>query len=189
LRAGCRPYQQVPFQWSCPVDHGAGRIEHHAYLDVTGQNPARDCAEKLLATLGEEGVIVAYHSSFEEQVLTTLADMLPDLERRLLAARARIVDLLPIVREHYYHRDMMGSFSIKAVLRTIAPQLDHASLDEVQEGARAAAGLSRGEHTRRRASSQGRAGDLSTRGRFHAVYRRAHQHAGFTGTARSRRRY
>ena len=32
-----------------------------------------------------------------------------------------MVDLLPIYRNHYYHRDMRGSWSIKAVLPTVAP--------------------------------------------------------------------
>lgn len=131
---GTRPYQQIPFQWSCHVDHGRGRIEHREFVDVTGQNPVRECAEQLLSALDGKGAIIAYNANFEKQALRTLADMLPDLRRPLLAIRARVVDLLPIVREHYYHRDMMGSFSIKAVLPTIAPELDYADLGEVQDG-------------------------------------------------------
>jgi hypothetical protein len=44
------------------------------------------------------------------------------------------VDLLPVTRAAYYHRDMRGSWSIKAVLPTIAPELDYGELAEVQEG-------------------------------------------------------
>ena len=36
----------------------------------------------------------------------------------------RLVDLLPLVQESYYHPAMRGSFSIKAVLQTIAPEMD-----------------------------------------------------------------
>jgi len=43
------------------------------------------------------------------------------------------LDLLPAVREHYYHRDILGSFSIKAVLPTLAPELDYGELGEVRE--------------------------------------------------------
>jgi predicted RecB family nuclease len=46
----------------------------------------------------------------------------------------RLVDLLPLAREHYYHPKMKGSWSIKAVLPTIAPDLDYASIEEVQDG-------------------------------------------------------
>jgi len=35
---------------------------------------------------------------------------------------------------HYYHPDQHGSYSIKAVLPTVAPELDYGELDEVQDG-------------------------------------------------------
>jgi hypothetical protein len=47
---------------------------------------------------------------------------------------ARLVDLLPVTRAAYYHREMRGSWSIKSVLPTIDPALDYAGLGEVQEG-------------------------------------------------------
>lgn len=47
----------------------------------------------------------------------------------LNAAADRIVDLLPITRAHYYHPDMMGSYSIKDVLPTIAPELAYDNLE------------------------------------------------------------
>jgi hypothetical protein len=39
-----------------------------------------------------------------------------------------------VTRAAYYHRDMKGSWSIKAVLPTIDPALDYAGLGAVQEG-------------------------------------------------------
>lgn len=42
--------------------------------------------------------------------------------------------MLPLAREHYYHPQMKGSWSIKAVLPTIAPDLDYGSIGEVQNG-------------------------------------------------------
>jgi hypothetical protein len=41
------------------------------------------------------------------------------------------------MRQHYYHPEMKGSWSIKAVLPTIAPELDYANLLEVSDGAQA----------------------------------------------------
>ena len=46
----------------------------------------------------------------------------------------RLFDLLPLAREHYYHPAMMGSWSIKRVLPTIAPDLDYGNLESVQSG-------------------------------------------------------
>jgi hypothetical protein len=45
----------------------------------------------------------------------------------------RFVDLLPVAQAHYYHRDQRGSWSIKKVLPTIAPDLDYSDL-EVGDG-------------------------------------------------------
>lgn len=53
---------------------------------------------------------------------------------RLLDLERRTEDLLPIARNHYHHRDQRGSWSIKAVLPTSAPELDHAGL-EIKDGA------------------------------------------------------
>jgi len=40
-----------------------------------------------------------------------------------------IVDLLPMTRQCYYHPDMKGSYSIKDVLPTIAPDLAYENLE------------------------------------------------------------
>ena len=56
------------------------------------------------------------------------------LRASLLALLDRIVDLLPVARDHYYHPDQEGSWSIKAVLPAICPDLDYADLEGVQNG-------------------------------------------------------
>ena len=43
------------------------------------------------------------------------------------------VDLLKIVRSHYYHRDFHGSFSIKSVLPALAPEFGYEDL-EIRDG-------------------------------------------------------
>lgn len=58
----------------------------------------------------------------------------PDLAAPLAAIAARLFDLLSVAREHYYHPVMKGSWSIKSVLPTIAPELDYAALGEVNNG-------------------------------------------------------
>jgi hypothetical protein len=131
--AGTRPWEQQPFQWSCHVERRGGELEHAEFLDLSGEAPMRACAETLLATLGDDGPVLVY-SGFEKGVLTSLAERFPDLAAGLERVVGRLVDLLPITRAAYYHPAMMGSWSLKDVLPTIAPDLDYEALEEVRDG-------------------------------------------------------
>ncbi len=51
-----------------------------------------------------------------------------------LAIVDRVVDLLPIARNRYYHPDQHGSWSIKAVLPAVCPDLSYEALDGVKDG-------------------------------------------------------
>lgn len=136
--AGTRPYQQVPFQWSCHIETAPNQVEHREFLAETPQDPRRAFAESLVEVLGEDdGPIFAYNASFERGRIQELAATFPDLAPRLEAAIKRIVDLLPLARDHYYHPDQHGSWSLKAVLPTIAPELAYSELD-ISEGGSAA---------------------------------------------------
>jgi len=131
--AGTRPFEMLPFQWSCHVEAKRGALEHAEFLDLGSALPARALVERLLATLGTSGPIVVY-SSYERRVISELAARYPDLAERLQAAAERIVDLHPATRAHYYHPAMEGSWSIKAVLPTVAPDLAYDALGEVKDG-------------------------------------------------------
>ena len=135
--AGTRPYQQIPFQWSCHVEQPDGSFKEHGFIDLSGEPPMRAFAESLLATLGRRGPIMVYNQSFEASRVKELAALFPDLSRRLLGLIDRMVDLLPITRAHYYHPAMLGSWSLKAVLPTIAPELAYDRLNEVADGGQA----------------------------------------------------
>lgn len=126
---GTRPYQQVPFQFSAHIEAEDGSIEHREFLSLDGTDPRRACAEALVAMLPAEGAIIGYNAGFERGRVLELADAFPDLAGHLRAMAARIVDLLPVTRANWYHRDQRGSWSIKAVLPTVAPDLDYSSLD------------------------------------------------------------
>lgn len=131
--AGTRPYQQLVFQWSCHIERAPGHLEHVEYLGDSGQDPRRAFAERLIATLGKHGPVFVYNQGFEGGCLRQMAEAFPDLATPLLAIRERLVDLLPLARNHYYHPDMQGSWSIKAVLPTVAPDLAYEAL-AVQHG-------------------------------------------------------
>jgi hypothetical protein len=133
---GTRPYQQVPFQFSVHVEQKDGGIAHRAFLSLDGQDPRRACAQALIDALPETGAIIAYNAGFERSRIRELAEAFPDLAPGLSAMADRLVDLLPVTRTTRYHRDQRGSWSIKAVLPTIAPELDYGGL-EVKDGGQA----------------------------------------------------
>lgn len=130
---GTRPYEQLPVQWSCHVENETGELEHREFLDISGNAPMKDFAESLIAAVGEQGAIIVY-SSYEKTILRKLAEMHPEHSQEIERIIERLVDLLSVVRNHYYHPQMMGSWSIKAVLPTVAPDLNYSELEEIAEG-------------------------------------------------------
>jgi hypothetical protein len=131
--AGTKPYQQLVFQWSCHVEDRPGELEHLEFLDTSGDAPMHAAAEALLAALGDRGPIFVYHD-FEKWRLVEMAQLFPDLAPALEAVTGRLVDLLRLTRDHYGHPALNGSYSLKVVLPTIAPELDHALLEGVHDG-------------------------------------------------------
>lgn len=127
--ANTRPYgTQMTFQWSCHVEESPGILRHEMFLDLSGEDPRRACAESLVDALGEDGPILVYNQGFEKGRIAEMAELFPDLADPLRAINDRVVDMLPIARACYYHPGMKGSWSIKAVLPTIAPELDYSSM-------------------------------------------------------------
>jgi hypothetical protein len=131
--AGVRPYQAMPFQWSCHIERAPGVMEHAEFLDLTGEPPMRALAEQMITDLETQGPVLMY-TDYERRVINGLAAMFPDLASALRAIVDRLVDLFPVTKNNYYHPDMAGSWSIKAVLPTIAPDMDYAKLEGIQEG-------------------------------------------------------
>lgn len=132
---GTRPYQQVPFQFSLHLEDEGGAMTHREFLCADGQDPRLPCAQALIASIPSEATIVAYNAPFERRVLRELARDCPVYAELLLDMEAKTVDLLPVARECWYHRDQRGSWSIKAVLPTMS-DLDYEAL-EVKDGGNA----------------------------------------------------
>jgi uncharacterized protein DUF2779 len=133
---GNRPYQPVEFQFSVHVETAPGQIQHFECLPVSGDDPRHEIAERLIEACGDVGPIFMY-TRYEVGCTERLAEACPDLAPGLEAIIDRLVDLHPIVKRHYYHPDLQGSFSIKKVAPTIADDLDYAELEGVAEGGQA----------------------------------------------------
>jgi hypothetical protein len=133
---GVRPYEQIPFQWSCHIERTLGVFEHVEFLDLSGDDPSIPCIDRLIETIPPEGPdpIFVYYQTYEAGRLRELADRHPQYRKQIDQYLMRLVDLYRIVRTNYYHPAMRGSFSIKAVLPSIAPHLDYKNLAEVTDG-------------------------------------------------------
>lgn len=131
---GTRPYQQIPFQFSVHRLSRTGKLTQQAFLDLTGNDPSKAFAEALIAACGERGPIFVYNAAFETTRICELAERFPQLAKPLSALNKRVVDLLPVARDHYYHPSQQGSWSIKAVLPALCPELNYADLEGVQDG-------------------------------------------------------
>jgi hypothetical protein len=131
---GTRPYQQIPFQFSVHRIDEDGSIQHAALLDLTGDDPSESFAQALIDQCGENGPVFVYNAGFENRIMGDLVGRFPEFASCLKAIIERVVDLLPIARSRYYHPSQHGSWSIKAVLPAVCPDLCYDQLDGVQDG-------------------------------------------------------
>jgi hypothetical protein len=133
---GCKPYQPLPFQYSCHILAQDGTLTHHDYLHTDHSDPRRPLAEALLGHIGETGSVIAWNIPFERGVLHDLAAWLPDHAGHLRHIADRLWDQLPIFRNHYRDYRFGKSSSLKAVLPVLVPELGYKSL-KVQNGTQA----------------------------------------------------
>ncbi len=147
-----RPYQTVPCQWSLHHLDRDGALTHREFLADGREDPREPLSESLVAALGDGSEPIVVYSSFEATQLRGLAESLPEFSEPLGRISARLLDLLPIVREHVYHPGFRSSFSLKAVAPCLAPEVSYDDLEGVSDGAAAAAamtGIARGQITGR----------------------------------------
>jgi hypothetical protein len=138
---GCHPYDHVPAQWSAYVPDEGGALRAHDWLAEGPGDPRPALAERLLAACAGARVIVTY-GSFDRDRIRDLAAALPQLTAPLEALATRVVDLLPVVRNHVYHPDFGGSFSLKRVLPALVPEMSYRGL-AIAEGETASLELGR----------------------------------------------
>ena len=131
---GTRPYQQIVFQFCLHTVAKSGELSQTDFLDLSGNDPSEPLAKALIAACGKKGSVFVYHAGFETARIRELAGRFPKFAEPLLAINGRVVDLLPIARNRYYHHSQQGSWSIKAVLPAAVPELSYETLEGVQHG-------------------------------------------------------
>jgi predicted RecB family nuclease len=124
---GLAPWGPAVAQFSYHEERGDGEHHHVGWLAEGPGDPRREVAEAMLAATAGAKRIATY-SSYEKTCITALKGLLPDLATGIDELLAKLVDLLPVVRNHVYHPEFRGSFSLKYVLSPLVPGLSYNDL-------------------------------------------------------------
>lgn len=115
-----RPYQNLPFQFSCHIQRNQNsELEHHEFLHDENDDPRLAFIKKMLEVIPPSGSIVVYHQTYETSRFKELARDFPEYAEAINALIPRIVDLKKVIMDTVYFPEFLGSFSIK----TVAPVL------------------------------------------------------------------
>jgi hypothetical protein len=138
LYCSSKPYQQIPFQYSLHFKQSThSALEHREFLGTPEDDPRRELIERLIGDTRKEGDIIVYNKNFEIRILKELMRDFPEYAEQLEAIIVRVRDLMvPFAKRYYYSSDMRGSYSIKAVLTAIVPDLGYSDL-VISEGSAA----------------------------------------------------
>ncbi len=127
------PYTQIPTQYSIHKCSGVGKVvEHKEFLCDPSKDSRRELAENLIKDLERKGSILTY-STFEKTTINNLAQLYPDLSDKLEPLTERLVDLMAIIRQNFYHPDFHGSASVKVTLPVIVADMSYDDL-EIADG-------------------------------------------------------
>lgn len=137
---GCQPQDMVAVQFSVHREQADGTVDHVAHLAEPGGDPRPALIDALVEACRGAATILVYFEQFEKKRIEELAEWFPAREQELMDIHQRIVDLLPIIRDHIYDPGFHGSFSLKKVLPALVPGLGYGDL-AIQEGGTATAGI------------------------------------------------
>ena len=130
-----KPYQQIPFQYAAFLKQDKkSEAEHFEFLAEPGEDPRKKFIENLLKVTRGKGDVLVYNKTFEITRLNEIARDLPEYADEIEKLILRIKDLMvPFQKKYYYAPEMKGSYSIKAVLPALVPELSYDEL-EINEG-------------------------------------------------------
>jgi hypothetical protein len=123
---GMRPYAQIPFQWSVHrLEAPGAELKHFEFLADDDTDPRQPFIESLIDALGDSGTILVYNEGFEKGRLREIAEFIPEYATSIDEIRNRVLDLLPCVRQNVYDPAFGGSYSLKAVLPALLPDMTY----------------------------------------------------------------
>ena len=130
-----KPYQQIPFQYSVFLkEYKNSEAQHFEFLAEPGEDPRIKFIENLIKVTKGKGDVIVYNKTFEITRLNEIARDFPEYADETEKLISRIKDLMtPFQKKYYYAPEMKGSYSIKAVLPALVPELSYDEL-EINEG-------------------------------------------------------
>ena len=127
---GTRPYQQVPFQFSLHWQNEPdGELFHTEFLAPTHGDPRELFLETLLEVMPDNSCVITWNAGFEGKILGWLARNFPRRRDRINSIITNIIDLMsPYRSKNIYNWQFNGSYSLKAVLPALVPELSYGAL-------------------------------------------------------------
>ena len=123
------PFRQVPFQYSLHIqEKNKPALLHRYYLAEGPHISHQEFAESLVQSVEKKGTVLVYNKTFENTILNHLKGEFDHLATRIESIQSRMVDLMAPFRKHYRLPAMQGSYSIKAVLPALVPELSYDTL-------------------------------------------------------------
>ncbi len=123
---GMSPWTMAAAQFSYH-EVSADGLRHEEFL-AEGPLDARPVIARRLVEATRNARAVVTYSAFEKTRIRDLQAVVPELAPDLRALEAKLVDLLPVIRNNVYHPGFRGSFSIKHVLEPLVPDLSYTDL-------------------------------------------------------------
>jgi hypothetical protein len=122
-----KPYQQIPFQFSLHLQEKEGaEPKHYEFLAEEGREPRMELIKELIRLIPDNVCVIAYNSGFEKRILRELGEAFPEYANKLAKIQNNIIDIMkPFQNKHYYTKELKGSYSIKAVLPALVPELSY----------------------------------------------------------------
>ncbi|NQY74817.1 MAG: DUF2779 domain-containing protein, partial [Candidatus Margulisbacteria bacterium] len=94
------------------------------------KDPRKPFMKQLIKDIPDHACLVVYNARFESGILANLGRTFPEFNTPLVSFQNNMVDLmLPFKHKQLYSHKMKGSYSIKAVLPTLVPELSYDTLD------------------------------------------------------------
>ena len=132
LYENCKPYQQIPFQYSLHVlKEPNGTLEHYEYLSHDSTTlPAHELLSNLKQQIGPSGSVITWNKSFEMGRNREMAEQYPEFAGLMNSINDRVFDLMEIFsKQHYVHHKFKGSSSIKKVLPVLVDGFSYDDMD------------------------------------------------------------
>jgi hypothetical protein len=121
------PWMQAAAQFSYHEIQPDGTYAHAEWL-AEGPKDARPLLAEAMIHATRHAQRVVTYSHFEKTKIRELQVAVPDLRDELAALEAKLLDLLPVLRENVYHPDFDGNFGLKWVLSPMVPELSYKDL-------------------------------------------------------------